>query len=423
MTIAVTALISVLATVLLFALIQNLSSGERRIEYEIEDPPVVGDACFVRLVSHLLGPPLRDGHRVTTLLNGEQIFPAMLEAIRAAEQTITFETFIYWSGDIAEEFSDALAERARAGVRVHVLLDWLGSKRLDRESIDKMKRAGVQVDRYRPLRWYHLNRMNNRTHRKIMVVDGRVGFTGGVGIADQWQGQGDSPEHWRDTHYRIEGPAVAQLQAAFADNWNKTHPEIMDDDRYFPELHPAGTICAQVIKTSPREGASSARLLYLLSIASARRRILIANSYFVPDRACVKALLAAKQRGVEVAVIVPGKHIDTVVTRRASRALWGPLLEAGIEIYEFQPTMFHCKIMVVDDCWTSVGSTNFDNRSFRLNDEANLNVLDADFAAEQVRQFEADLRRSRRITFDEWKNRPLHIRCIEWCASLVRSQV
>ena len=423
MTIAATALISVLATVLVFALIQNLSSGERRIEYEIKDPPVVGDACFVRLVSHLLGPPLQDGHRVTTLLNGEQIFPAMLEAIRSAQQTITFETFIYWSGDIAQEFSEALAERARAGVRVHVLLDWLGSKRLDPHSIETMQQAGVQVDRYRPLRWYYLNRMNNRTHRKIMVVDGRVGFTGGVGIADQWQGRAESPDQWRDTHYRIEGPAVAQLQAAFADNWNKTHPEIMDDDRYFPALEPVGTLCAQVIKTSPREGASSARLLYLLSIASARRRILIENSYFVPDRGCIQALVAAKRRGVEVAIIVPGKHIDTHVTRRASRALWGPLLEAGIAIYEFQPTMIHCKVMIVDDVWTSVGSTNFDNRSFRLNDEANLNVLDADFAAEQTRQFEADRLRARQITFEEWKHRPLHIRALEWCASLLRSQV
>lgn len=423
MTLAIAIVATFVLTVFGFVLIQNLSSSERKIEYQIEVAPSVDDARFQRVVSHLLGPPLEEGHRIQTLLNGEQIFPAMLAAIRNARHTITFETYIYWSGAIGREFSEALAERARAGVHVQVLLDWIGSAKLDATALQQMEEAGVEVDRYRPLRWYHLNRMNSRTHRKILVLDGRIGFTGGVGIADQWQGHAQSPEHWRDSHFQLEGPAVAQLQAAFADNWNKTHPDVMHQEGFFPELSAAGSARAQVFKTSPRAGASSARLLYLLSIAAARRRILIANSYFVPDSACIQALIEAQQRGVQVEIIVPGKHIDTAVTRRASRALWGPLLEAGVAIFEYQPTMYHCKVMVIDDQWTTVGSTNFDNRSFRLNDEANLNVLDADFATEQTRNFETDKQRARRVTFEEWKRRPLREKLIERCAALVRSQV
>ena len=412
-----------IATVIGFVLFQNLSSSERKIEYEIDDPPAVDDPRFERLVSHLLGPPLVEGHCIQTLLNGDEIFPAMLSAIRQARQTINFETYIYWSGEIGREFSDALSERARAGVRVQVLLDWIGSAKLDAGAIQEMEAAGVEVDRYRPLRWYHLNRMNSRTHRKLLVIDGTIGFTGGVGIADQWTGHAQSPDHWRDTHFRLEGPAVAQLQAAFADNWNKTHPKVMEDEGYFPPLATAGTARAQAFKSSPREGATSARLLYLLSIASARHRILIANSYFVPDRACIAALVRARQRGVRVQIIVPGKHIDTVVTRRASRALWEPLLQAGVEIFEYQPTMYHCKVIVIDDRWSSVGSTNFDNRSFRLNDEANLNVLDRDFAALQARNFEEDLLCAKQITLDDWRHRPLRTRLVERLAALVRSQV
>ncbi len=418
-----TGIITFLITALGFVVIQNLGSSERKIDYQIDDPPSVEEPRFHRLVSHLLGPPLVDGHRLQTLLNGDEIFPAMLAAIRRARRTITFETYIYWSGAIGREFADALSERARAGVRVHVLLDWIGSAKLDADALEAMQAAGVEVDRYRPLRWYHLNRMNNRTHRKILVVDGRIGFTGGVGIADQWGGHAQSPEHWRDTHFQLEGPAVAQLQAAFADNWNKTHPNVLNEEGYFPELSSAGSALAQIFKSSPREGATSARLLYLLSIAAARRRILIANSYFVPDSTCIAALVCAQRRGVQVEIIVPGPYIDTGITRRASRALWGPLLEAGVEIYEFQPTMYHCKVMVIDDLWASVGSTNFDNRSFRLNDEANLNVLDGDFAAKQTQDFEADRQRSRRVTLEEWRHRPFSTKLLEWSASLFRSQV
>ena len=409
-------------TLFIVLIIQNATSRERKVNYQIS-PFSAGDPTFRRCMDHLLGPPLVDGNSIRSLINGDEIFPAMMQAVSSAKRSITFETYIYWSGEIGEAFSDVLAERAAAGVRVHVLLDWVGSAKLDAKALQRMKDAGVQVEKYRPLRWYNLSRVNSRTHRKILVVDGRVGFIGGVGIADQWQGNAEGPEHWRDSHFQIDGPAVAHLQAAFLDNWLKTRREVLNEDDYFPELQSAGDALAQVFKSSPREGSGSARLMFLMSIAAAKRQILIANSYFVPDDGCVDALVAARKRNVEVAVIVPGHHIDTAVTRRASRSRWGKLLEAGVKIYEFQPTMYHCKVMVVDECWTTVGSTNFDNRSFRLNDEANLNVLNEAFAKNQIRVFSDDLKRSSEVSLADWRNRPLLEKIADFLAGLFRSQV
>ena len=420
-----TFLVSVAAvtlTLFVVVVVQNLASREKKLDYQIL-PFRVGDPIFERCMAHLLGPPLVAGNKITALLNGDEIFPAMLEALCGAKRTITFETFIYWSGEIGKEFADVLAERARAGVKVHVLLDWIGSSKLDSEAISKMEEAGVEVAKYRPLRWYNLSRMNSRTHRKILVVDGRVGFIGGVGIADQWTGDAESPEHWRDSHFQVEGPAVAQLQSAFLDNWMKTRASVLNHDAYFPEHETVGESYAQVFKSSPREGSGSVRLMYLLSIAASRRRILIANSYFVPDDHCLDALIAAHKRGVNVEIIVPGRHIDTGITRRASRSLWGELLKAGVRIYEFQPTMYHCKVMVVDDSWISVGSTNFDNRSFRLNDEANLNALDHKLAAHQTEVFEADKARSKEVTYEQWRRRPFREKAVEKLASLIRAQL
>lgn len=412
------------AAVTLFATLvfRNLATPERRLDYQIEDL-TVDDPTFERCMAHLLGPPLVGGNRVTTLNNGNEIFPAMLAAIRSARSTITFETYIYWSGQVGKDFADALAERAQAGVRIHVLLDWIGSNSLDPHLIAELQAAGIQVERYRPLRWYSLSRMNSRTHRKILVVDGRLGFIGGVGIGDEWSGNAQDPDHWRETHYQVEGPVVADLQAAFTDNWLKTVPQVLNCVDYFPELEEVGDTFAQVFKSSPREGGDSARLMFLLSLAAARKRILIANSYFVPDNRTTEELIAATKRGAQVEIIVPGPIIDTQLTRRVSRSQWGPLLEAGVAIYEYQPTMYHCKIMVIDDRWVSVGSANFDNRSFRLNDEANLNVLDQNFAEEQAQVFEHDKQASRRVTFEEWRNRPWREKFIENLAGLLRSQV
>jgi cardiolipin synthase A/B len=416
-------LVTATASYLVSLVVRVLTSREKKIDYRIEHLFPVGDEQFLRSMENLLPPAALGGNQITAYVNGDQFFPAMLDAIRAARHTITFETFIYWEGEIGRAFADALVARARAGVRVHVLLDWLGTRKINPTFVQSMQDAGVEVERYHPLRWYNLRRANNRTHRKLLIVDGRVGFTGGAGIADLWTGDAQDPDHWRDSHFKMEGPVVAQCQAAFMDNWLKTRSRVLHAEGYFPKLNPEGECRAQVFMSSPAEGSESARLMYLLTMASASKNIRIANAYFVPDDLSVETLVDARERGVKVEIIVPGEHIDTNVTRRAGRSRWGPLLEAGVEIYEYEPTMYHCKVMIVDDIWTSVGSTNFDNRSFRLNDEANLNVYDAGFARDQVEQFERDKKRSQRITLDGWKSRPWTEKLKEHAASLLRSQL
>jgi cardiolipin synthase len=401
----------------------NLYTPAPRVSREVDHRYGLDTPQFERSMGTLLGPAFLDGNAVDVLLNGDEIFPAMLSAIRGARRTITFETYIYWSGEVGKEFASALCERARAGVQVHLLLDWVGAGKIDGKTVDAMREAGVEVEKYRPLRWYNLGRINNRTHRKLLVVDGLIGFTGGVGIADIWSGHAQDPEHWRDTHFRLEGPSVAQMQAAFLDNWLKLKPRVLHGDEYFPELSRRGSARGQLFKSSFGEGSESARLMYLLSIASAERSILLSNSYFVPDRAAIQHLVAARQRGVRVEILVPGTHIDSQIVRLASRGQWGELLKAGIEIYEYQPTMFHVKVMVVDGVWTSVGSTNFDPRSFSLNDEANLNVMDSAFAREQERIFEEDKKVAKQITLDLWLNRPLRERITNRLAGLLRSQL
>ena len=416
----------ILAAVVLTAL-ATLVLLNLRAEKKIDVRPMhlypVSDQQFLRSMSTLLGPPLLDGNRVDTLLNGDQIFPSMLSAINGAQRTIDFETYIYWSGEIGKRFAEALATKARAGVKVNVLVDWLGSQKMDSDSIETMKQAGVDFRQYRPLRWYNLARVNNRTHRKLLIVDGTVGFTGGVGVADNWTGNAQDPEHWRDNHYRLEGPAVAQMQAAFMDNWTKVSGSVLHGDPFFPPLKPAGPMFAQVFQSSSQGGSESVHLMYLLSIAAATKTIDLAMAYFVPDQITSEALVAAMKRGVKVRLILPGKHTDTHFVRNASRATWGPLLEAGALIYEYEPTMYHVKLLIVDGLWSSVGSTNFDARSFRLNDEANLNVYDADFARLQFATFETDLKRARRITYEQWTARPWHEKLKERAAGLFSSQL
>jgi cardiolipin synthase A/B len=417
------AFLAVAVTLVVVFFWRNLSSGEKKIEHEIEPLYPLDSDQFRRVLSSLLGPPIVAGNQVRALQNGDEIFPAMLAAIRDARQTVCFETFIYWSGDIAREMADALAERARAGVRIHVLLDWLGSKKLDEALIAAMEEAGVEVERYHPVRWYHLGRLNHRTHRKLLVVDGRVGFTGGVGISDEWLGHAQDPDHWRDVHFRVEGPVVAHLQAAFMDNWLKARARVLHGEEYFPPLEAAGDVAAQMFRSSPREGSESVRLMYLLAIAAAREEILMANAYFVPDDLARQELVAAARRGVRVRIVVPGRHIDADLVRFASRARWGPLLEAGVEIHEFQPTMYHCKVFIADRLLVSVGSTNFDNRSFRLNDEANLNLFDRDFAEAMSAVVEGDLVRSRRLTLEQWRHRPWQEKIADRASALLRSQL
>jgi cardiolipin synthase len=411
------ALGSIVATLIVTLLVINFSGGEKQISQEIPRLYSIADPQFQRSMGVLLGPQIVEGNKITALLNGDEIFPAMLAAIRGAKETINFETYIYWSGDIGREFADALSERARAGVKVHLLIDWVGSAKMEEKDLEEMRQAGVEVRQYHPLRWYNLGRINNRTHRKLLVVDGKVGFTGGVGIAEQWTGKAQDPEHWRDSHFRAEGPVVAQMQAVLIDNWTKTTGKVLHGAAYFPKLSPVGNSRAQVFSSSPSGGSESMHLMYLLALTAAERNIQISASYFVPDEMTRAALVDARKRGVRVQLILPGKHIDTDTVRSSSRGMWGELLQAGVEISEYEPTMYHCKVMIVDDLLVSVGSTNFDDRSFQLNDEANLNIYDADFARAQVAIFERDLKSARRITYEQWLDRPWKDKAWEEIAS------
>lgn len=395
-----------LLTLLVGFLALNFMPSEKQIETQLTHQYGVHDPQFRRSMGVLLGPPIIEGNRVDALLNGDQIFPAMLTAIRGAQKSITFETYIYWSESIGKEFSDALAERARAGVKVHVMLDFVGSMKMDDAAMQEMRAAGVQVQRYHKPTWWKLARLNNRTHRKLLIVDGLVGFTGGVGIADQWRGNAQDEKHWRDTHFRIEGPVVGQMQAVFTDNWTKATGMVLDGPLYFPPLQARGSMPAQMFSSSPTGGSASMHLMYLLAITAARQSIDLSASYFVPDELAIRALAAAARRGVRVRIITPGTKIDAEVVRQASRERWGALLEAGVQIAEYQPTMYHVKALIVDSLMVSVGSTNFDNRSFSINDEANLNVLDADFARAQEAVFENDWRRARPMTLAAWRARP-----------------
>ena len=401
----------------------NLTTGEEKVERKVERLYGTSDAQFMRVMGTLLGPPVAGGNRYRVLQNGDEIFPALLGAIGRAERSISFETYIYWSGEIGRRFAAALSERAGAGVKVHVLLDWVGSQKMDDALLEEMRRAGVEIHKYHRPRWSDLGRLNNRTHRKLLVVDGRIGFTGGVGIAPQWTGHAQDPAHWRDTHFEIEGPAVAQMQSVFMDNWIKATGTVLHGPDYFPAIAAAGDGLAQVFGSSPSGGSESMQLMYLLSITAAERSIRLSSSYFVPDELALHALVDALKRGVRVQIITPGPHIDTEVVRQASRALWGPLLAAGAEMHEYQPTMFHCKVLVVDEFLVSAGSTNFDNRSFRVNDEANLNIYDARFAQQQAAIFDADLQHARRISYDEWRQRPLRERLVERLSSLIGWQL
>ena len=419
--------VAIVSTLLVVLLLTNLGIGEKKVEYRIDAFYAIEDPQFLHVMGALLGPPVVGGNRYEVLLNGDRIFPAMLAAIRGAECSVTFETYIYWSGLIGQEFADALSERARAGVHVHVLLDWVGSGRMSDRLLDELRESGVEIERYHPPSWFGLGRINNRTHRKLLIVDGKVAFTGGVGIADQWTGDAQDAAHWRDTHFRIEGPVVAQAQAAFMDNWMKTTGVVFHGTDYFPRSEALAVDgdggVAQVFSGSPREGSGSMELMYLLAIQSAVRSIHLSSSYFVPDRSAIRELVEATRRGVSVRIILPGGHIDTQAVRRASKHMWGPLLAAGVEIHEYRPTMFHVKVMIVDAYLVSVGSTNFDDRSFHLNDESNLNIYDRGFAEAQVAVFEADLAKSRRITFEAWKRRPLREKIMDRVAWWMHSQL
>ncbi|MEO5722694.1 MAG: phospholipase D-like domain-containing protein [Chthoniobacterales bacterium] len=381
---------------------RNFFPNEKKLRHRIHARYAAGDETFARTMGHLLGPPLVEGNKVTVLENGNEIFPAMLAAIRSAKCTITFENFLWKEGEISDQFAQALDERARAGVAVHFLQDALGCDNIRGDALNLLRASPVELELFRFLNL----QMNFRTHRKILVVDGKVGFIGGVGICDDWRGDGCTHGLWRDTHYKVEGPAVAQIQQAFMDNWIQTRARLLHGDDYFPKLERAGDHTCQVFQSSAGEGSDSARLMLLVSLAAARHHIRIANAYFIPDALTMRTLLEARERGVEIQIITPSEDTDAQLVRAVGKATWRPLLEAGVRFYEYQPARFHCKYLLIDDCWASVGSANLDNRSMSLNEEANLNMLDHSWVREHIRIFEDDKQHSREITLADWHERP-----------------
>jgi cardiolipin synthase len=368
------------------------------------------------------------GNRVELLFNGDQIFPAMLEAIRNAHKSITYQQYIYEDGAIAHEIAEAFAERCRAGVQVKILLDSLGSGAIPQDIKDSWKNSGCQLEWFERIRvsqfimpWEFLD-YNHRSHRRILVVDGKIGFTGGHAVTNAWTGDGRTPEHWRQTDVRVEGPIVQQLQAAFVDSWRRTTGNILGDSSYFPPLEAQGKVYAQIVKSSPLGGSFGSYLLFLLSITSAQKSIHIANPYFFPDDRIEKALINAVKRGVKVVVITPGVG-DLAATSSVSLSGFGPFLLGGVEIHEYQPALMHTKAMVVDGVWATVGSANLDNRSAAINEEINLVVYDTGFAEQLEKSFQEDLKFSKRLTYEAWNSRPLMDKIMELFSNLMKKQM
>jgi cardiolipin synthase len=384
----------------------------------------VAEPNFLRACEALTGAPVSYGNDLDLLVNGDQIFPAYIEALRGAEETVNLLTYAYWKGDVAIEVADALCERAGSGVECNVIIDALGGARMERELVEKMRDAGVNFCWFRPLKAYAVRRLENRTHRKLLIVDGKVGFTGGVGIAEEWSGNAQDPDHWRDTHVRVRGPVVRGLQGAFAENWLEGTGNVLAGDRYLPELdevEDGGPM--QVVRSSATVGDTNAEALIYLALASAKEKIELTSAYFVPRPAFTEALVEAAERGVDMRILVPGSHIDKEFVRTAGRAAYEQLLEAGIRIFEYGPTMLHAKSLVIDDAWSCVGSINFDNRSFQLHDEIALCVQSSRFASELHEQFERDLEVSEEIEPGKWDERGASQRARELVTKYARREL
>src|SRR6266550_7203727 len=387
-------------------------------------PAIATDGVeFMRALASVSGHPSQDANSVELYQNGAEIFPPMLDAIAKAQGSVHFSTYIFEPGQIPETFGSAFADAAKRGAEVRIILDRHGSKKIPVALVQRMKDAGCDVRWFRRAQWYDWEKYNRRTHRRLLVIDGEVGFTGGVGIADQWDGNGDSPDHWRDSHVRVSGPAVAALQSAFVDNWNEATGELVLGARYFPEIGRRGDTRVSIVQSTPANASSAAQRSVAALIAGATRSLYITNSYFVPTPPFVKALCDARSRGVEVKVVVPGPYHNKPAVRRASRHTWRDLLAADVQIYEHQLTMVHAKVIVADGCVTCVGSINFDPRSFALNAECGAVMLDEGIALAATKAFSADLANSRRVTAGDIEAMSIFSRAIDAGAYWVRSQL
>jgi len=404
-----------------FVLVLFLTAACTRVHPHVDLPALsLGEPSFFPTLEAYASAPIVGGNRIDMLLNGEQIFPAMLDAIRSAQRTITYAQYFYEDGPISRDLADALAQRCRAGVGVNVLLDSFGALNIPKEYTETMSRSGCHVAWFRPLSQYIFRRYDNRNHRRILVVDGRLGFTGGSGVSRKWMGNGRTQHHWRDTDVRIQGPAVEYLQAAFAENWLEATGIVLGGEAYFPRpIEAGGDVYAQVVKSSPAAGSFAMYTTFLLAVSAARSTIHITNPYFVLDERMREALVMARRRDVRVTVLVPGS-IDHNLVRQASRRQFGRLLKAGVEIYEYLPALLHSKTMVIDGVWATIGSTNLDNRSFAVNDELNVIIYNRAFAQRLETAFADDIAHSRRVTFGAWKDRGITARLLETLALPLR---
>lgn len=385
---------------------------------------------FSDLLATLTDARLRGHNRIEVLTNGPCFYPAELEAISAARESIHLEAYIFHKGEIGTRFRDALTERARAGVKVKLIIDYIGSFSVRKSWFKDLIDAGGRVEWYHSLRLDLIPQINNRTHRELLVVDGEVAFIGGAGIEDHWFKSHPKDPRWRDTVCRVTGPAVANLQSVFAENWLRVAGEILASPEYFRDggtsilgrcASPAGSV-AMVVNSTPAAGSTRARILFQMLIASASKRVYITTPYFLPDRSARKAVRrAVRERGVDIRILTPGKHSDHLLTRGSSERLYGSLLKAGVKIYEYRPAMIHAKVLIADDVWSVVGSTNFDHRSFQLNDEVNMAVCDSAVAARLRHDFENDLKESREITYEDWRRNRKH-RLYEWLGALITRQ-
>lgn len=394
------------------ALMLFLALFEPGLRYKIYKSPTISidSEDFLRVLAALADAQVQKNNEVDVLTNGEIYYEAELEAISRARHNINIEAYIFEKGEVAARFRDALTERQRAGVQVNLVLDAIGSIFTWKSYFKELCEAGGRVEWYHPIRWYNLPRINNRTHREIIIIDGETAFIGGAGIADHWlkaKKRGKHPR-WRDTMFRVRGAVVTNLQATFAENWLEASGEILMGEHYFPLCEESGNVDAMVVNSSPTVGRSTrARMLFQTLLASAHKTIYITTPYFLPDWSAREEMVNAMKRGVKVKIITPGPHTDHLLTRTASRRLYGQLLKAGAEIYEYHPTMIHAKVMIVDEMWSVVGSTNFDNRSFGINDEINLAACDKDLAVRLQEDFAKDMADSRLVTYEAWRRRSI----------------
>ncbi len=390
-----------------------LALFEPGLRYKIYKSPGIAldSEDFSRLLGALTDAQVQRHNRIEVLTNGEVFYEAEIEAIKKARYNINIEAYIFHKGEVAARFIEALTERQRAGVQVNIVLDAIGSFLTWNSHFHDLIEAGGRVEWYHPIRWYTLPRINNRTHRELIIIDGEIGFIGGAGIADHWLRDKRKRRHprWRDTMFRVEGEVVTNLQATFAENWLESSGEILIGEHYFPFCKASGDVEAMVVNSSPTAGRSTrARMLFQTLLASARKSIHITSPYFLPDWSAREEMInAMKERGVEIKIVTPGRHTDHLLTRTASRRLYGQLLKVGAQIFEYQPTMIHTKVMIIDNAWCVVGSTNFDNRSFGLNDEINLAACDKGLAARLEEDFARDIADSREVTYEEWRRRSI----------------